>query len=216
MPMPVLTLGELWRDHYIVGITLLHMLLGYDTSVSPKGDPTPETLLRLLRDVAMGSYQPAKYVNPGGTPRFPLVLLPPSITPDAEYLLISLNALTTRGRFVSARTGGIVFEDPVWAILAAHAVSNTSNPRLALPKAKDNEELWKNISLAVNAVRQGTYRPQDFFGPIEGVVPPATAPEFALLTVAADQLMRLRARGAQALKVTVPPTFFELFKGGAQ
>lgn len=217
MPASMLTLGERWRDHYLARMTLLHILLGHDVAVSPKGDPTPETLLQILRDVAGGSYQPTNYfsVNPGGAPRFSLFPQAPALAPGTDYLLISLNALTARGQFVSARTGGIVFEEPMWAILAAHAISTMNNPRLALPKANDHEQLWKNLALAVNAVRQGTYKPQDFFGPTAGFVPPAMAPEFALLSVAADQLLSLRTRGAQALKVTTPPTFFELFKADA-
>jgi len=217
MPASMLTLGERWRDYYMAGMTLLHILLGYDVAIAPKSDLTPETLLQVLRDVAGGVYQPAHYfsVNPDGAPRFALLPQPPSLAPGTDYLLISLNALTARGQFVSTRTGGIVFEEPIWAILAAHALSTMNNPRLALPKAKDHEQLWKNMALAVNAVRQGTYKPQDFFAPIAGFVPPATAPEFALLTVTADQLLSLRIRGAQALKVTAPPTFFELFKADA-
>lgn len=217
MPASMLTLGERWRDYYVAGMTLLHILLSHDVAVAPKGEPTPDTLLQVLRDVAGGRYQPDNYVsvNPGGAPRFALLPQPPALVPGTEYLLIGLNALTARGQFVSVRTGGIVFEEPIWAMLAAHAVSTTSNPRLALPKAKDHEQLWKNLALVVNAVRQGTYRPQDFFAPVVGFVPPAVAPEFTLLSVAADQLLSLRIRGAQALKVTTPPRFFELFKADA-
>lgn len=218
MPASMLTVGERWRDYYVAGMTLLHILLGHDVAVAPKGEPTPDTLLQVLRDVAGGRYQPANYVSvhPGGAPRLALLPQPPALVPGTEYLLIGLNALTARGQFVSVRTGGIVFEEPIWAMLAAHAVSTTNNPRLALPKAKDHEQLWKNLALVVNAVRQGTYKSQDFFAPIVGFVPPAVAPEFTLLSVAADQLLSLRIRGAQALKVTTPPTFFELFKADAQ
>ena len=47
-------------------------------------------------------------------------------------------------------------------------------------------------------------------------VAPKGDQKFTLLTVAADQLLNLRTRSAQALKVTTPPTFFELCKGDAQ
>lgn len=86
MPASILTLCERWRDHYFAGMTLLHILLGHDVAVAPKGDPTPDTLLQVLRDVAGGNYQPANYfsVNPGGAARFALLPQPPALAPETE------------------------------------------------------------------------------------------------------------------------------------
>lgn len=205
-----MTLGQHWIDQYLSGILLLHTLLGHNVSVTPKTEPTLNTLIHVLQEVAKGIYVPSKYFKPGPALRLSLITKSPSLAPGARYALVGLNASTARSQLVSVTTGGVVFEDPLWAILAAHAISK--NLSVAIPIAKDNNELWKNVQLVAEAVMQGIYKPQHFLGGIEGFIPPGFSPQFALLFVNSDQVAPLRDRGVQSLKVTVPPKFFELFQ----
>ncbi len=206
-----MTLNKSWLNNYAAGIELLHKLLHKEGLTTPIISPTPQTFVSLLQDVAGGTYDPLKYFVAG--PHRPLAIVdqPPALSLGTSYFLISLNAATPRARSVSTSSGGIAFEDPIWAILAAHACHTTSNPRLALPKAKNNEDLWKNVPTIVDSIRCGTFRPEAFFAPIEGFIPPATDAKFEVITVAAEQVIALRGRGMQALKVSASPKFYELF-----
>ena len=141
-----------------------------------------------------------------------LACVPPPLLPEADYLLIGLNAETARSRFASSTTGGVVFEDPLWALLAAHAVSLKIQPQGAVPRARDANDLWKRVLQVAAAIEQGRYKPEDFFAPIEGWISPSQTPKFELLTVSTEQITALRARGVQSLKISRPPKFFELYQ----
>ena len=61
-----------------------------------------------------------------------LTLRPPELT-SADLVGDPLNAMTPAGEAAGAEAGGIIFEDPAWAVFAAHAVSQI--PRLGVPLA---------------------------------------------------------------------------------
>jgi hypothetical protein len=220
MKEPCLTLGERWLDHYLAGITWIRCLTDRPNARADSGsdsDSTPETLIRVLQGVAIGRLDGAEYFRTGNLGKPALVSVPPPLSPETDYLLIGLNAETARSRFANLTTGGVVFEDPIWAFLAAHAVSlGLKDQRwLAVPRARDEEDLWKRVLLIASAIEESHYQPEDFFGPIEGWIPPSETPKFELLTVSTEQLTALRARGVQALKTSRPPKFFELYQAPA-
>jgi hypothetical protein len=213
MDTPVLTLGERWRDHYLTGIAWIQSLSGrVDVWTAPKSEPTPENLIRVLQALASGGFRISDYFQAGQPPKPALVSVPPLLSPETDYLLIGLNAETPRSRFTSAPIGGVAFEDPIWALLAAHAISRQDPPRLAVPMARDAMDLWNRVRRAASVIETHHYQPEDFFGAIEGWIPPSTLPRFELLTVGGEQMAALRSRGRQALTVSRPPKVFELYQ----
>jgi hypothetical protein len=213
MNTPDLTLGERWRDHYVTGITWIQSLLGCaDVWVAPKSEPTPETLIRVLQALASGCFRISDDFQVGQPPKPVLVSVPPLLLPGTDYLLIGLNAETPRSRFTSSPIGGVVFEDPIWALLAAYAVSRKDQPRVAIPRARDATDLWNRVLAVADAIEKRRYQPEDFFGPIEGWIPPSKMPKFELLSVRSEQIAALRTRGIQALWISRPPKVFELYQ----
>ncbi len=211
MPTHATTLDDRWSDHYLSAMVLYHTLLGHDMPGKPRTEPTPEVLVQILNKVICGKYarSDSDYFAAGPSAQFTVLSKPPPLAEGARYALISLNATTARSEFISVRTGGIVFEDPVWAVLAAHALSRKL--AVALPIAKTNDELWEKLSVVAKAVRERKYVPQDFLGATTAFVPPDTSPKFELIDVDADKVALLRSRGMQSLRVTATPKFFELF-----
>jgi hypothetical protein len=213
MNRPVMTLGERWRDHYLTGIAWIQSLSGcVDVWAAPKSDPTPEDLIQVLPALASGCLRISDDFLAGQPPNLALVSVPPRLSPEADYLLIGLNAETPRSRFTSALIGGVAFEDPIWALLAAHAVSRKDQPPVAVPSAQDATDLWNRVCLVASAIEEHHYRPEDFFGPVEGWIPPSTIPRFELLIVGGEQVAALRSRGRQALRISRPPKVFELYQ----
>ena len=154
MSVATVTLGDQWRNQYLVGMTLVHILMHHDIRLVPKEEPTLTGLINILKDIVGGNYIPAKYFKSGISLPPPYIDQPPSLDPKAEYTLISLNALTARGQFVSIKTGGVVFEDPIWALLSAYELRSTRHPKIAIPKANDNQDLWHRVRLVAEAIRQ--------------------------------------------------------------
>jgi hypothetical protein len=213
MNPPVMTLGERWPDHFLAGINWIHRLGSpANARIVPKSDPTPEILVRALQAIANGRFETSDDLLIGNPPKPALVSVPPPLSPETDYLLIGLNAESARGRFASLPSGGVVFEDPIWALLAAHAVSRKDRAPVAVPCARDDQDLWEHVLVLAGAIEERRYRPEDFFEPIEDWIPPSRAPRFELLTVSSEQLAALRLRGIQALKVSRPPKFFELYQ----
>ncbi len=206
------TLGNQWQGQFLAGATILHQLLRLDSPVRPRNTPKPEILLGLLQDLSLGRYNPSNYFQAGGNPSSSLVVQPPKLVAMTTYLAIGLNALTPRGQFTSTATGGILFEEPIWAILAAYSLSQKTKPVLAIPLANDNDELWNRLSSLADAANRDVYKPSEFLGKIDGFVPPAEHPKFEVLMVQSDQLSALRSRGVQSMTVGRPPLFFELFQ----
>ncbi len=209
----MLTLGERWTDHYLAGVVLLHLLLGQDPPGTPKNPPTPAVLLELLRDVAAGKYDAAKYFVKGGPRQAGIAAEPPALDPKRTYEVIALNAVTPRNTMVSVTAGGVAFEEPIWAILAAHEISrHHRGAPVAVPKAPDTAALWKNIAAAAQSIRDGQYRPESFLGAIDGFIPPAEQAVFELVPVTGAKLDALRARGVQTIPVGNRPKYFELYQ----
>lgn len=203
-----MALAEYWANHYMAGMLLLHTLLGGETAVVPNSTPSPDGLVLLLNEVARGEYHPEKYFT-AGTGRGGSVLPgPPSLREDQVYKVIRLNAETRRNRMVSVEAGGLIFEEPVWAILAAESLSpRHSAAKFALPRASDVTTLWKKIPEIAAAVRSGAYLPQDFFAPVEGYLGPKV--EFEVLEISGKDLAALRLKGVRSFGI--PPRYFELF-----
>ncbi len=212
MGEPGFTLGDRWLDHLTAGLDGVLSLNGRPGARAglPAGS-TPETLVSLLQDVVAGRWQGFEATQSAAHRESTIVSSPPQLSSRAGYLLIGWNAETARSRLVSTTTGGVIFEDPFWALLAAHAASRKMRVPVGVPWADGPEDLWKRAPVAARAITVGQYQPEDFFGPILGWVPPAERPKFELLTVGAEQVSALRARGVQALKVSRPPKFFELY-----
>lgn len=203
------TLGLHWSQHYLCGIMLFHSLAGYDLNIALKTEPTPESILLVLQDIVEGKYEPSKYFNSSNAVQTSCVSEVSPLPIDNAFVLVRLNATTSRSQFISVPGGGILYEDPIWAILAAYAISMNSST--AVPIAKGNKELWKNLSVLNKAIMDKTYKPQEFFGIIEGFISPDSSPKFDLLVVESDKIQALRDRGMQSLMTKDGLRFFELF-----
>jgi hypothetical protein len=218
MDSPGMTLAARWRDHCLTGTAWVQSLLRReDVPTSLKPETMPDAIPRVLNAIAAGTFSSRDFFQTEGQRVKPGIFIkPPELEPNSSYLLIRLNAETARGRFVSSPVGGVVFEDPIWALLAAHALSVADKPQVAVPRAKDNGDLWAQIGQLEASIESGRYDPRLFFGPIEGWIQPDRSPRFELITVSSEQLAGLRSRGIQTLKISTPPRFFELFTAPAK
>jgi hypothetical protein len=206
---PAFSLGSAWAEQYVSGMVLLNMLLGQATAVAPLRAPDQESLLQTLQEIARGTYRPERYFRAGRASPAVLTLEPPPLAASQTYHILVLNASTRTTDFGSTQSGGIAFENPVWAIFAAQAIAVRSG--LGVPAAGSNTELWARLSDLAIAVRGGNYSPAAFFGPVTGWVPPSAPPAFHVVEVTEAKLKALRERGIQSFG-TPSPKLYELFE----
>lgn len=203
------TLTTRWSESYLSGMLMLHALLGHDLWATPTLEPSPALFVQILQEIAENRYDPSKYFRHGVAQTVRPASKVPTLDVEGSYVLVGLNVLTSRGQFVSVPAGGVVFEHPVLAILAAHAVS--TRQKVAVPLASDNDELWKKAAYVGAEIQQQRYNANQLFGKYEESIPSGVPLKFEFLVVSAEQILALRARGVQVLKVSVPPRFYELF-----
>lgn len=144
----------------------------------------------------------------------------PPIDPAAHYDLLALNAMTEVGMTVSLQVGGIAYEDPVWALIVAASIGR-GTPSV-VPRAPDAAALWPLaaetlVGLAqTGEVAATTLAPAiDFLAaalPRDPDIAPISGPRFYVIQVQGEHLLALRDAGMQALPVTRPPRFFQLFQ----
>jgi hypothetical protein len=220
------TLGPAWVDQYVSSLVLLNALLGHPSNPPVPRPATPESMIQTLQQIAHGYYKPEQGSLSGGPGPLGLTLQPPALAPSQTYLAIVLNASTKTSDFASVETGGIIFEDPAWAVLAAHAIAQVPRlgaalpfdkpdlwRKLGVPIASDNADLWRRLGRVQDAARTAKYSPLDFFGAISGFLSQASQPEFRLIQVTSEQMSGLRERGVQSFGK--PMRFYELFQRSA-
>jgi hypothetical protein len=195
-----------WVSRWQAGTLLVHRIKGENASIGVPLESSPTTFVRFLNDLAAGQYSSSSYFRQGA-PDAVFVEEPPALDPNRRYRLVILNAVTPRSEFVSVTSGGIAFEDPFWAVLAAYAVSQSRDA--ALPVADNNSELWKR---AADLNRNPSIRLAvgEFLGPITGFLSPNNSPNFVSIEVDGKSLADLRERGMQSIKGDVLK-FYELF-----
>lgn len=203
------TVGEHWKERFRDGMEIVCTLLHYEVPLVSDRNLSLESALASLNRLASGKIQSSVRSGEHRPSTFALLEPPPHLEPSANYLLLTLNAVTPRSEFVSSATGGVAFEDPFWAVLSAMALSQKK--MAVLPIAANNEELWTKVSAVDIAVREGSYKESNFFQNAKGFIPPAEFPKFETVTVVGEQLAALRSRGVQTLKGTAPPRYYELF-----
>jgi hypothetical protein len=208
MPTAETSLGDHWRDHCLSASILLQILSGDDSDVTPRKPQTPESFVDLVNAVAMRSYVRSETFDSGAVSHVRLIETPPPLKKGVRYGLITLNVTTQRSETISVKTGGIAFEDPIWALLAAHAMSKELP--VALPLARINDDLWRSLPRVVSSIRNSRYAPAQFLGRTQGLVSGSVSPQFEWKTVDSERLAALRQRGFQSLNVPLP-RFYELY-----
>ena len=181
-----------WIEQYFSALVLLNVLLGQPAATTPlEKHPAPDSMVRTLNEIARGLYRPARYFSPGEA-RHHFAHEQRELVPTEQYTVVLLNASTSVTDFASVDTGGILFEDPAWAIFAAEGLSH--QPGLAIPLATNHAELAKRLALLESAVKSKHYKAHDFFGPVTRFQNPPVA-SFSFLQITGAQLDALRKEG---------------------
>lgn len=196
-----------WMDQYVSALVLLNMLLGHATATAPIEKQTPESLVLTLNEIAHNSYRPNRHFG-NGSLRVAFRLKRDELVATDKYTVILLNARTPESDFVSVDSGGVIFEDPAWAVFAAECIAQ--GRMLGVPLARSESELWEQLPRLEASVQRSNYLPNHYFAPITGFVG-SSGPAFSLLEVDGAQLKALRARGIQSFG-TPKPRFYILFK----
>lgn len=118
----------------------------------------------IAQALAQRTYQPEQWFGIAGATspgRPPPASDAPVTHSDQRYTVVRFGAEPSDRRQVSSRSGGLLFEDPFYAVLAAF---NAGKGSLAMEvKASSRELAWARRQEIVDAIRMGTYDPDRYF-----------------------------------------------------
>jgi hypothetical protein len=200
-----------WIEQYVSALVLLNLMLGQPKATVPLQPAAPESIVRTLNEIARGLYRPSRHFGEG-TAAPPLRVERKELVATGSYTVIVLNATTPQSDFVSVENGGILFEDPAWAVFAAEGLAQ--GRMLAVPIAASEAELGARLPRLETLVRASKYAPEEFFAPVTGFANPPV-PSFSLMQVTGAQLTALRGRGIQSFGKP-GPKFYMLFTPAAK
>ena len=206
----MLEITTAWLEQYLSALVLLNLMLGQPAATTPLRKPVQESIARTLNEIARGLYRPDRHFAQGRA-RPPLAQERRELVAAENYTVILLNASTAESDFASVQTGGVLFEDPAWAVFAAEG--SAQGRMLGVPLAADDAELSARLPHLETAIREKKYAPEKFFAPVTGFVNPPVA-SFSLVQVTGSQLTALRKQGIQSFGKP-SPKFYVLFAPAA-
>ena len=145
--------------------------------------------------LATRSYRPDRWFQSGAAIGMPALRSDsPSIDPKSEYRLLALSALQETVSRTSVQFGGIVFEDPFYALLACFNVGAYSK-LLILPRVSSVDQAWQQRSAIIDSLSNGSYTPEKLFFQCEPVGQNRTGLPITALAVRGGLLQQIRQVG---------------------
>jgi hypothetical protein len=139
-------------------------------------------------------------------------LVEPEIKGEEHYGLICLNAMSDKGAERGINTAGLVFTDPIYALLIAVLISKSDDIPMIVPKLEKSEFLW-SLRGGLNDYFDGkidNIRGMSF-KKIYSYVNFVKEPSFRIIDILGKDLALLREHGEHAIIVDDHIQFIELF-----
>jgi hypothetical protein len=196
-----------WRESLQALLKALDARLGQAPASSGARQPGETDVLAICSEMSRGAYRPGTWTLPGGTAGWNSP--PPSLQPQTKYDVILLDVLDPLSRHYSMRSGGILLEDPFYAVLACYSVGYLRR-LLCLPAVTNWQQAWARREQIVQSIAAAKYDAEEWFiecrqrGEID-----QPRPEF--LSLSGAVLDRFRESGLGELPTPQGPTKYALY-----
>jgi hypothetical protein len=175
-------------------LAAINTVLDYGDYRRLKRVPDDNDLPVIGESLANGTYNPTVWFERGEAKQNAISGGEPALDPTFEYRLLALNALKEATSRVSTRFGGILFEDPFYALLACFN-AGTYHRLLLLPRVNTGDQAWRQRDAIVSSLTNGTYDPGRLFFECLTRGENRTGLPMRLLDVRGDLLANLRQTG---------------------
>jgi hypothetical protein len=155
-----------WQEAVVALLTAINAILGapdYRQPIRPFVASDLPTIALSLQD---RSYRPASWF--AQAPAQHISALPSTQAPSAfsadQYDIIIYTAQPSGLAMVSSRSGGIIYLDPFYALLASFNLGHLGSLHAEVRVSISNRtQPWSQRQAIVLELRQGTYRPDRYF-----------------------------------------------------
>lgn len=194
-----------WQESVVALLVAINSLLGAPQYRQPiklfalSDMPTIASSLqgRTYRPESWFSSAPEQVIRPlVGTP-------PPSAFGSERYDVMVLSIQPSGLAMVSSRSGGIIYLDPFYALLASFNLGHFGSANVELRVSVSNpNQPWSQRQTIVAELRQGSYLPQRYFSLANSVPKAVAEPSVTLGKLSRQDLSELAICGmAEAVQV---------------
>ncbi len=153
-----------WQDSVIALLTAINVFLGSPDHTISKVPLTMKSIERIAISLQDGTYQPAQWFdkNEGNHLVKRISTVMPNIDPNIIYEVLLLSIEPSLPEMISKRGGGILFEDPFYALLASFNIGRFKKPWVEV-LAFNREQVWSQRLAITDKIAQKTYQAEQFF-----------------------------------------------------
>jgi hypothetical protein len=201
-----------WRSAVVCLLAAINATFAHPDYVRPKATLQESDLAEIGAALATRSYRPDRWLQSGTAVGMPALRSDkPAIDPKSDYRLLALRALRESVSRISVRFGGIVFEDPFYALLACFNVGAYSK-LLLLPRVISVDQAWQQRSAIVKSLAKGAYSPEKLFVQCKPVAQNRTGLPMEALAVRGDLLQQIQQVGRGNIQDTTGFSRYELYE----
>jgi len=165
-----------WQDSLVSLLVAINAVSGAPERNAVVRPLTPTDVVAIAQSLESRSYRPDQWFAVGTTTPQAVRTAAPALNPGARYELTRYGAEPSGMTQISSRAGGLLFEDPFYAVLAGYNIGLQASPAPAGQpvevKVSSRDQAWAQRQRIVDELRQGSYRADRYFavsGPAHAV-----------------------------------------------
>jgi hypothetical protein len=206
-----------WQESLISLLVAINGLAGAPERTAAIRPLTSSDVVAIAQSLEQRAYRPEQWFSAGGTAALPAVRTQaPPVSTAARYEVIWLAAEPGGLTQMSSRAGGLLYEDPFYAVLASYNIglrpARPQEGRLVEVKVSSRERAWAQRQQIVDDLRKGSYRADNYFRLSGPALPPVAGATWRSDGLAGSDLERLVFSGqAAAAFGETPPALYGLY-----
>jgi hypothetical protein len=195
----------LWHESLIALLVVINGLYGAPDKTQLNRKLSPEDVSVIASSLEQRAYRPEEWFGAGsqGVSRVIASATPPIIA-NARYDMVCLGLGPAGLEHISKRSGGLLYEDPFYAVLAAYNVGQKKIHRVEV-KVSSREQAWSQRLQILSELRQNTYRAENYFVISGARVVGLNTPLWRIASISGQDLSRLDISGQTEVSVGEMP-----------
>lgn len=203
-----------WQSSVIALLTVINATVGAPDSTTPLRPLDTGAIVAIGEALRNGTYQPADWfgVQSAGPLAPAIATLAPPIGPAEKYAVIVAASSLSGMEMISRRSGGILYEDPFYALLASFNFGRFGMP-WAEPLVLNRDIAWQRRPQILAELARGDYRPEHYFHLAGRLMEEPGAPYLSAHSTTGGELLHLQHNGrADARLDGAPGQLYLLYK----
>ncbi len=183
-----------WQESIVALLVAINALSGAADRTAPHRSFAPDDVVTIALSLQDRSYRPERWFTHGAGIQKPIPQSAPAISAAEQYALIARAVEPAGLRLMSKKSGGFLYEDPFYALLASYNIGIAGSGLLEISVSSRNQA-WAQRQRIVTELQQGTYRPERYFAATGPALAAEEGGPMGLVSLLGADLSRLAENG---------------------